>query len=342
MSKLVIIGCGVMGTAYAEALTRTNLRWRSQLVGVCDSTPAAAEALAARTGARAFTDVAEMLRATEPDAAYIAVPDHLHAQPFLTCIEQGVPVLVEKPLSTDPEVARAMRSAARHAGVYAECNFTNRSNPVFTTVKQTIDRGEVGEVIGVNSRLSNAIQYPTSHLRWAAESSSGWFLLSHVFDLASWLTGARATEVTAIGSRRVLKARGVDTYDLIHALVRYDRELSGLYESSWSLPDSLPSPVDFTFEVLGTEGAIYVDTSDQMVHVAGRTGYTHPGTNTWTESRVTEFLDRLDGADRPSDPLGEALENTLLLVALHDALATGRTTTVPQIDGSRPTPETES
>ncbi|QEW04321.1 Gfo/Idh/MocA family protein [Microbacterium lushaniae] len=332
MSTLVIVGCGVMGRAYAETLLRSNLRWRTRLVGVCDSNPEAAEALARETGARAFTDVAEMLRVTEPEAAYIAVPDHLHADPFFACIEAGIPVLVEKPLSTDPGTARAMRSASIDAGVYAECNFTNRSNPVFTTVKSAIDRGEVGEVIGINSRLSNSIQYPTSLLRWAADTSSGWFLLSHVFDLTTWLTGARAAEVTATGIRRVLKSRGVDTYDLIHALVRYDREMSGLYESSWTLPDSLPSAVDFTFEVLGTDGAIYVDTSDQMVHVAGRTSYTKPGTNNWTEARLSQFLDHVEGSARPDDPLGEALDNTLLLVALHEALETGGAVAVAHRD----------
>lgn len=330
-----------MGKVYAETLIRSNLRWRSQLVGVCDSNFPAAEELGLHTGARAFSNVAEMLRALEPDAAYIAVPDHLHSEPFLICIENGVPVLVEKPLATDPETARAMRRATLDADVYAECNFSNRSNPAFKTVKDTIERGEVGEVISVTAHLNNTIRHPTSLLRWAADSSPGWFLLSHVFDLSSWLTGARATEVTAQGVRRVLKSRGVDTYDLIHALVRYDRELSGVYESAWSLPDSLPSPVDFAFRVLGTEGAVYVDTSDQMVHVAGHSTYTHPSTNDWTEARLTEFLNRVEG-DRPIDPLADALNNTLLLVALHDALESGRPVAVPAADEAAPKPETES
>ncbi|TDE08130.1 Gfo/Idh/MocA family protein [Jiangella asiatica] len=333
MSKLVIIGCGVMGAAYADAVAGTNLRWRASVAGVCDTDLAAARRLGDRSGARAFDDIATMLDATQPDAAYIAVPDHLHAEPFLACVDRGVPVLVEKPLATDPETAARMRAAAAGAGVYAECNFTNRSNPVFTRVKEAVDRGDVGDVIGVNARLSNAVRYPTSLLRWAENTTSGWFLLSHVFDLTSWLTGATATEVTATGIRTVLRGRGVDTYDLIHALVRYDRELSGIYESSWSLPDSLPSPVDFTFELLGSEGALYVDTSDQMIHLAGRDAYVHPAVNDWTEARLTQFLDRVDGAERPPDPLADAVDNTLLLVALHESITAGTSVAVlPRAD----------
>jgi predicted dehydrogenase len=326
--KLAIVGCGVMGAAYANAVIGTNLRWRTRVAGVCDTHRATADALGEQVGAPAFDNVATMIDAVEPDAVYIAVPDHLHAEPFLACIDRGVPVLVEKPLATDPSTAARMRAAARAAGVYAECNFSNRSNPVFMRVKESVDRGDVGEVIGINARLSNAIQYPTSLLRWAENTTSGWFLLSHVFDLASWLSGATATDVTATGVRGILRDRGVDTYDLIHALVRYDTGLSGLYESSWTLPDSLPSPVDFTFELLGSEGALYVDTSDQMIHLAGRETYVHPSVNNWTEARLTEFLDRVEGADRPADPLADAVDNTLLLVALHQALDSGERTPV--------------
>ena len=46
MSTLVIIGAGVMGDAYARAATETNLRWRTEIVGVCDTNIDAATALA--------------------------------------------------------------------------------------------------------------------------------------------------------------------------------------------------------------------------------------------------------------------------------------------------------
>lgn len=325
LKSLAIVGAGVMGGAYARAVTDTNLRWRVRVVGVCDTNEAAASELAGLTGATAFTDVSDMLAATAPDAVYIATPDVLHADPFFACIEHGVPVLVEKPLATDPQIATRMRQAAIDAGVYAECNFTNRTNPVFVQVKNAIDRGDIGEVIGVNARLSNAITYPTELLRWASTTSSGWFLLSHIFDLASWLTGAHATEVTATGSRTVLKARGVDTYDLIHALVRYDTGLSGIFESSWTLPSSLPSLVDFKYAVLGSDGALYVDTQDQMIHLAGKERYVYPGVLNWTEARLSQFLDTLESPDRSTDPLLDGLDNTLLLVALHEALASGST-----------------
>src|SRR5690606_33000843 len=102
---------------------------------------------------------------------------------------------------------------------------------------------------------------------------------------------------------------------------RYDAGFGGLYESAWVLPNSLPSPVDFKFEVLGHDGALYVDTQDQMVHVATAETVTYPGTLDWTQARLSASLDRVDEGAVTEDVLDDGVENTALLVALHDALA---------------------
>lgn len=327
--RLAIVGAGTMGAVYARAVAKGNLRWRASVVGVCDVNRAAADGLARDCGAEAFTDLAELIERTRPDAVYVAVPDHLHAEPFLTCIEHQVPCLVEKPLATELAEAARMRDAAERAGVYVECNFTNRSNPVFAQAREAVERGDLGQVIAVNARLSNTVDYPTQNLSWAGKTSSGWFLLSHVFDLTTWLTGARASEVTASGVSGRLRSLGVDTYDVIQCLVRYDAELSGLYESSWTLPSSSPSPVDFKVEILGAEGAIYVDTQDQMIHLAGRDALTYPSTLDWTEARLTAFLDAVEAGKPPTGQLDDAVHNTALLTSLHEALRTGRPVMVP-------------
>jgi predicted dehydrogenase len=333
---IAIIGAGVMGEVYARAVVGGNLRFRAHLVGVCDIDPEAARRLAAETQTRAFTDVGEMLETAGPDMAYVAVPDHLHRQPFLDCVERGVACLVEKPLATTIEDALAMRDAAAKAHVLAEVNFSNRWNPVFRRVREAIAAGDVGDVVGVNARLSNVLDYPVRHLRWASHTTGGWFLLSHVFDLTQWLTGARATQVTASGVRRKLASVGVDTYDIIQSLVRYDAGWSGIYETAWVLPNSLPSMVDFKFEVVGTDGAIYVDQQDQMVHVAGTSAVKYPDVLDWDEARLSSFLDLLANGGRPTDLLDAGVDNTVLLVALHRAIAEER-----PVDVSAPPTGTE-
>ena len=339
--SVVVVGAGVMGGVYARAVAHGGLRYRARLVGICDLDLDVAQRLAAETATQAFVDLGAMLDEVKPDMAYLATPDHAHRVPFLEIVAHGVPCLVEKPLATTVEDTLAMRTAADTAGVRAEVNFSNRWNPVLMRAREAIAAGDVGEVVGVNARLSNVLDYPTKHIKWAALTDSGWFLLSHLFDLTGWLTNARATAVTASGVRgRKLASMGVDTYDIIQCLVRYDQGWSGIYESAWVLPNSLPSMVDFKFEIVGTEGSIYIDTQDQMVHVADGKTVRYPGILDWTDQRVSAFLDMLVADGTGASLLDAGIENTALLVALHESLEHDRTIAVPRLTGIAATAET--
>jgi predicted dehydrogenase len=329
--NVLVIGAGVMGQAYAQAIATGGLRFRTRVSAVCDLDRAAAEALAAQCGAEAFTNLGQALEMAEADLAYIAVPDHLHREPFLRCVEGRVPCLVEKPLATTVADALEMQAAARAARTLAQVNFSNRFNPPLMRVREALSEGAIGEVIGVNGRLSNVIEYPLRHLRWASQTTSGWFLLSHVFDIVHWLTEARAVEVTAAGRRGKLAEAGVDAPDIIQSLVRYDAGFSGIYESAWVLPRSLPSGVDFKVEIVGEDGVAHVDTQDQMVHIASAQALTYPSTLDWTEARMGAFLDWVEEGAVPNDLLEDGVENTRMLVALHQSLEQRRAVDVASV-----------
>jgi predicted dehydrogenase len=74
----------------------------------------------------------------------------------------------------------------------------------------------------------------------------------------------------------VLVARGLDTYDTLQALVSFSGGASAVFEASWILPETLPMIVDVKYEVIGSEGALYVDWHDQGLHHVTAAGYRHP------------------------------------------------------------------
>ena len=57
-------------------------------------------------------DFAALLKATRPDVAVIAGPDHLHAEQTLLALAHGCHALVEKPLATTVADARRVVEAA--------------------------------------------------------------------------------------------------------------------------------------------------------------------------------------------------------------------------------------
>ena len=320
--RIAIIGAGTMGRAYAHALRDTDLRFRADLVAVCDSDPVRAAALAG-ADAHPYTDVASMLANESLDWVYQATPDHTHLEPFVACMDHRVPCLVEKPLATSVADARAMAAAAREAGVHAEVNFSNHVNPAFVAAKAALAEGKVGRPIGLYARLSNVFTYPLGNLAWAANSSVGWFLISHIADLAAWLTGWKAASVLARGTKGRLASMGVDTYDLIQCLVTYQDGTSAILEASWVLPESMPSVVDLEFVIHGDRGQLIIDTTRQLVTLASEDSYTYPATQGWAQQRISDCLDRLS-EPVAAHPLRDGIANTALLVALHKSLATGQ------------------
>src|SRR5271165_3439983 len=96
--KVAVVGAGLLGARHARVYAEHA---GCELVAVCDLDRGRAEAVASLYGARAYTALAELLRAGA-DAVSVATPDHAHREPVGACLEAGAHVFVEKPLAIDP------------------------------------------------------------------------------------------------------------------------------------------------------------------------------------------------------------------------------------------------
>lgn len=292
-----------------------------ELCGLTDIDGARAESVAEDLGTRAAADLDELF-ALAPDAVYIATPDHLHRAPCEAAAKAGIPFIVEKPLATTIEDARAIADAVHRAGIAAEVNFSNRWNPPFVATHARVQAGALGAFVTLYTRLNNTIASPTRNLGWAANTTPAWFLTSHCLDLAYWLHGKRAESVYASGVRGLLASQGVDTWDSIRAIVRYEDGTDGNFESVWVMPAGQPGPVEFTFRLVGTAGAATVDTSHQYVTLLTAERSENLMTLNWTAERFRSFAKTVRGAS-PVVPVEDGVENTRILVALHRSLETG-------------------
>ncbi len=315
-----------MGGGHARLLATGRIAG-AVLGGVVDLDPALARASGERNGVPYFTDLAEAIREVKPDAAYVATPDALHRAPVELLAAAGVALLVEKPLATTVEDGEAMLAAIAKAGVHAEVNYSNRWNPPFVAARRSVEAGEVGELRSFNVRLNNPVSSPRDNLGWSANTTPAWFLMSHCMDLACWLGKKRAETVYATGGKGVLSALGKDTYDWIHAVVRWEGGGDGVFESAWILPESWPGQVEFNFRALGTAGAIDVDTTRQSIAVSSAR-HSFPGTLNWAAERFASFVQGIDGKARTVVTFEEAQQVTRMLVAVHRSLETGRVETV--------------
>jgi len=272
--RVGIVGAGIRGRMYATIASRLH---NAETVGICDTNADARRSAGESLGIPAFAGTAEMCKSASPDAVIVATPDFAHLQPCLEAVEAGADLLIEKPLATSVSDARTIAEAVADSAVRAMLAFENHWNPPLTAMKAAADAGEVGRFVSCNSQLDDRIDVPTEMNAWLGQSTVGWFLMSHTIELAGWIAGQKPVGVFASGGKNVLKSRGIDTYDFIHAVIEFDGGMVGSFSSCWVLPKSIPLIFQFRHEMVGEAGSLRADFTDQMLHKA-TVAYEHPAT----------------------------------------------------------------
>ncbi len=336
--RIGIVGAGLRGRMFASALTGQP---GVEVVGFAEPSERVSAAAADATGLPVVPSHTALLSDLPADAVIIATPDFAHRDAAVDTAAAGKHLLIEKPLATSLDDARAIHQAVSDAGVRALVGFENRWNPHLVRALGAIADGSLGAPVTASAVLSNSYYVPTQMLSWAARSSPAWFLMPHTVDLTTALLGQTPVEVTAVGSRGVLAARGVDTWDVVHALVRFDGGATANLTSAWVLPDAMDGIVEFRFSIVGTEGSVAADLSHQGLvtvtdklrsewPVGGRIGTADVGAAPWMAQSFARGI--IEGSD-----LGPGVDQGLLVTeticAIERSLETGRPVTLAELRG---------
>lgn len=95
--KYALIGCGRIAVNHIKAALNNKL----EIVAVCDVLPEKMEALLAKyelqddKTIKRYTDYKEMIKNEKPELVSIATESGIHAEIALSCIDQGVNVIIE-------------------------------------------------------------------------------------------------------------------------------------------------------------------------------------------------------------------------------------------------------
>lgn len=264
MKSIGIVGCGIRGRLYGAALASVD---GVVVAGMCDTSPSARDAVSRQFDGPVFASYGDLYN-LGLDAVIVSTPDFAHRDAAIAAAGAGMALMVEKPLATTLEDAKAIYEAVKAAGVECLVAFENRWNPYCLRVKRLVADGALGDVLTMVGVLANSYYVPLTMLPWAASSSPTWFLMPHIVDLALWVSEAKVVSVVAKGRRGELASRGVDTWDSLHALVTFEDGALANLQCSWVLPESRPSLVDFRFEVVGSKGSASIDGNQQGLYTA--------------------------------------------------------------------------
>jgi myo-inositol 2-dehydrogenase/D-chiro-inositol 1-dehydrogenase len=142
--RVAVLGVGVMGEYHARALS-SRIRGARVTVVSDAATDRAESVAAALPGARAVLDPMEAIGADDVDAVVIASPDGAHEKQVLACLERGLPVLCEKPLTTESETAyEVVRAEAALGRRLVQVGFMRRFDPEYAALRELIVSGGLG------------------------------------------------------------------------------------------------------------------------------------------------------------------------------------------------------
>jgi predicted dehydrogenase len=191
-----IIGTGMMGRTYAEALLTQVPSGR--FVAVAGGSRA--DALAADYGVPADPDPGALLARPDVDAVVIATPHTTHLPLALAAAAAGKHIYLEKPMALSVAECDGILAAARDAGVQVTVASQSRYNEISLRAKELIDEGVTGPITMFRV-TSPTVGWDVPADGWFVDPREGGAYLDwgpHGCDTLRWFTGSDATQAFAM------------------------------------------------------------------------------------------------------------------------------------------------
>ena len=198
--RTAVIGVGYLGRFHAQKYAALP---QSELIAVVDASAEHRAKVAAETGCRAVADYRDILG--EVEAVSIATPTPLHYPIARECLERGVHVLVEKPITTTLDEARALVETAARTGRILQVGHLERFNAAILALA-----GTLGTPRFVESHRLAPFRERGTDVNVVLD------LMIHDIDLIQSLVGSPITSIDAVG-RSVFSAG----LDIANARIRY-------------------------------------------------------------------------------------------------------------------------
>jgi myo-inositol 2-dehydrogenase/D-chiro-inositol 1-dehydrogenase len=191
--RIAVLGVGMMGADHVARITSRISGARVSVVN--DYMPEKAQEVAASVpGALVATDPFDAITADDIDAVLLATPGPTHEKQLLACLEQGKPVLCEKPLTTDS--ASSLEVVRREAALgppLIQVGFMRRFDPEYQQLKMLIDGGELGQPLVMHCAHRNPAVPPSFDSAMIVRDS-----LVHEVDVTRFLLGEEIASVQII------------------------------------------------------------------------------------------------------------------------------------------------
>ena len=352
--RLAMVGSGAISRLHFPAFRDRPDTIR--LSAICEKNPQAASAFAAQFPypVPIFEDLADLLCAAELDAALVALPHHLHFPIASELVRAGIPVLVEKPLTSSLEEARALKKLSIETGVPVVAGQMLRFANDVTWLKEWVsqDQGNFGALRSFDIQSwQNILAYVNStgglnHWLLDGSKAGGGVIVSlavHQLDLIRFITGDDFVEATAWGRFDSPFRNGAESCAL--ALLKMSKGAAGVLHATYTGPRV---PYSEALTMFGENGTI-IQHPDHIGQYRGGFQYataTGKPTQKWNDqyegfqtvpksgehessdnpfiNQLVHFAHALTQGNQPQNNVSENFNTLACIDAIYTSLQSGR------------------
>ena len=247
MSKRIcVVGAGKWGRNHIKTLAGLGC-----LAGIVELGEAArAEMSGLYPGVAIFENISAA--ASEPfDGFTVATPAHTHYDIARFLLEQGRPVLVEKPIALTAEEARDLKRIADKSGIPLMVGHVLLFHPAIRKIKDLILSGKIGKLQYLYSNRLNLGTVRT-------EENILWSFAPHDISIFQYFIGDMPTEILSRGGAFVQP----HIQDTTMTILRYPQNVVGHIFVSWLHPFKEQRLI-----VIGSKGMLSFEDSSEKKEI---------------------------------------------------------------------------
>jgi predicted dehydrogenase len=200
-----------------------------------------------------------MIHSGEIDAILIATPHFSHPAIGISALEQGLHILVEKPIAAQKADAEKLIAASRaKPGLVFSGMFQFRGDPRYERLKRLVEGGDLGRLARVSWIVTDWFRteayYSSGGWRATWRGEGGGVLLNqcpHNLDLWQWICG-RPSKVRAFC--QFGRYHDIEVEDSVTAYMEYPEGATGAFITSTG-----EAPGTNRFEIVGERGKVVLE-----------------------------------------------------------------------------------